>query len=409
MNTETNILLPSAEIDIFVKDEETLNAAHALVNDWRFARVTINAKEGDVETAIQSYKEKKSPALVMIETASTDESFIERLGALSSSCSEGTNAVVIGPVNDVNLYRNLTSMGVSDYLVRPVPLETLGEIIANTLIRNLGTAGSRLIGVIGSKGGVGASSITQALAWGLSETIGQKTFLLDAAGGWSSLSVGMGFEPLTTLHEAIKANESGDSDSLNRMVFKPHEKLSVLASGSDTMLETSIQTSDYEDLIDEMMKSYPVVLVDLSGAIPSLKRTVLNKAHQTIVVATPTLGSLRLTRTLLKEIKLLHDGDLSSVELIINMVGIAAGKEVPQKDIETALSHKPALSLPFDPKLFIGSENEGKKFSQSLAGSEIINKLLPITSRVLSNKVALPKEETGGFIDKLLSQIKGRA
>jgi len=53
VNTETNILLPSATIDIFVKDEETLNAARALQNDWRFARVKINAQEGDVETGLR--------------------------------------------------------------------------------------------------------------------------------------------------------------------------------------------------------------------------------------------------------------------------------------------------------------------------------------------------------------------
>lgn len=409
MNTETNILLPSATIDIFVKDEETLNAARALQNDWRFARVKVNAQEGDVETAIQTYQEGKSPTLVMVETATTDDSFIDKLGALSGNCEEGTNAVVIGPVNDVNLYRNLTSMGVSDYLVKPVPLETLSEIIAKTLIQSLGTSGSRLISVIGSKGGVGTSAITQALAWGLAEKMEQKTFLMDAAGGWSSLSVGMGFEPLTTLHEATKANESGDSDSLERMIHKAHEKLYVLASGSDTMLETSIQTLDYEDLINEMMKSYPVVLVDLSGAIPSLKRTVLNKSHETIMVTTPTLGSLRMARTLLQEIKLLHDGDVSTVDMIVNMGGIAAGKEVPTKDIEAALDHKPSLTLPFDPKLFVGSENEGKRLSQISAGADIVTRLLPIVNRVLSLNAETLSEEKNGMFDKIIGQLRGRA
>lgn len=408
MNTETNILLPSATIDIFVKDEETLNAARALQNDWRFARVKINAQEGDVETAIHTYSEGKSPTLVMVETAVTDESFTEKLGVLSGNCSEGTNAVVIGPVNDVNLYRSLTSMGVSDYLVKPVPVQTLSDIIAKTLIQNLGTAGSRLISVIGAKGGVGTSAITQAIAWGLAETLNQKTFLMDAASGWSSLSVGMGFEPLTTLHEAVKANESGDSDSLHRMVHKAHDKLSVLASGSDTMLETSIQAVEYEELINEMMKSHPVVLVDLSGAIPSLKRTVLNKSHEVIMVTTPTLGALRMARTLLQEIKLLHDGDLSSVDMIVNMIGVASGKEVPAKDIETALDHKPSLTLPFDSKLFVGSENEGKKLSSMTAGAEIVTKLLPIANKVLAGDLPIPGPEAVGLLDKILNQLKGR-
>ncbi len=408
MNTETNILLPSAAIDIFVNDEETLRAARQLQNDWRFARVKVNVQQGYVENAIEFYKNNKSPNLVLVETATTEESFIVQLGELSSSCHEGTNAIVIGPVNDVNLYRDLTSMGVSDYLVKSVSVEILSDVISKTLIKSLGTSKSRLISVIGSKGGVGVSAITQALAWGLVDKMDQKTFLMDAAGGWSSLSVGMGFEPLTTLHEAIKANEGGDSDSLNRMLFKPHEKLSVLASGSDTMLETSIQAMDYEELITEMMKSHPVVVVDLSAAIPSLKRTVLNQSHEIIMVTTPTLGSLRLARSLLQEIKLLHDGDLSSVDLIVNMAGIAAGKEVPHKDIEAALGHKPSLTLPFDSKLFMTSENEGKKLSSVTAGAEIVTKLLPIVNRVIGGDLEVKNTNNQSLLDKFMHALKGK-
>ena len=148
------------------------------VNIINHYKAICDVVEGDVETAIQSYTEADSPNLVIIETDTTDESFTERLGELSAHCNEGTNAFIIGPTNDVNLYRSLTSMGVSDYLVRPVPLETLSEVVAKALIDKLGTSGSRLIGVIGAKGGVGTSSLTQGLAWGISEKLKKNIRLL---------------------------------------------------------------------------------------------------------------------------------------------------------------------------------------------------------------------------------------
>ena len=183
MNNETNILLPTASVDLFLKDKETTEAANSLVNDWRFARVAISVEEGNVETAIQSYKETKSPTLIIIETDTTDESFTETLGTLSEHCHEGTSAIIVGPVNDVTLYRNLTAMGVSDYLVKPVPLETLSEIISGTLIEKLGSKGSRLIAVAGSKGGVGTSALTQGLAWGVSEKARSKD-IFNGCCGW---------------------------------------------------------------------------------------------------------------------------------------------------------------------------------------------------------------------------------
>lgn len=383
--TETKTLLPTASVDIFLRDAQTLEAARSLIDDWRFARVDISVEEGNVETAIQSYQEAKSPNLIIIETDTTDQSFIERLEELSSYCEENTNAIVIGPVNDVNLYRSLTSMGVSDYLVIPVPLETLSEMIASTIIKQLGTSGSRLISVIGAKGGVGASALTQGLAYGLSERLGHKTFLMDAAGGWSSLPVGMVFEPSSTLYEAVKAAGNEDHDTFKRMLHKVNDKLTVLATGSDPMLEASVQAQQYEDMIDFVMQSNPVVMVDLSDSIPSLKRTVVSKSHEIIIVSTPTLSSLRAARTLMNEIKAIHGGEDDNIDLVINMAGMIPSKEVSLKDIEEAMGIKPDAVIPFDAKLFVGSENEGQKLTKDRTGENIIATLLPVAERVLSN------------------------
>ena len=410
MNTENNILLPTASVHLFLKDKETREAASRLKDDWRFARVEVSVEEGDVETAILNYQETNSPNLVIIETDKTDESFTEQLGRLSQYCTEKTSAIIIGPVNDVNLYRELTAMGVSDYLVRPVLFDALSDIIAMNLIAKLGTKGSRLIGVIGAKGGVGVSALSQALAWGVSENLQQKTFLMDAAGGWSSLSVGLGFEPTTTLYEAVKAATNKDEDTLARMFFKPHERLDVLAAGADPMLEASIHAQQYEELIDLMMAKYPVVIIDMSGATPSLKRTIINRAHELVLVTTPTLPALRATRSLMQEVKLLQDGDLKSLDLVINMEGLAPSKEVSKKDIADALDRKPDVTIPFDPKLFITAENEGKKISKQKTGADIILKLLPLAEKVLSAKKVsshdIPNETKGigGFFNKLLGK-----
>lgn len=413
MNNETNILLPTSSVDLFLKDKQTTEAANSLINDWRFARVNVNVEEGNVQTAIQSYKETKSPNLVIIETEVIDESFTKALETLSEYCEEGTSAIIIGPVNDVNLYRSLTAMGVSDYLVKPVLFDPLREIIASNLIEKLGAKGSRLIGVIGAKGGVGVSSLSQGLAWGISDSLNQKTFLMDAAGGWSSLSVGMGFDPATTLFEAVRAATNKDEDTLGRMFFKASDKLTVLAAGSDPMLEASVHAQQYEELIDLMMVKYPVVMIDLSGSIPSLKRAVINRAHELVVVTTPTLPALRSARSLIQEIKLLKSGDLSNVDLIVNMEGMIPSKEVPKKDIADSMDMKPTVTIPFDAKLFIGSENEGKKLTAQKMGADIVNMLLPIARNLLNQKqisnddAKKPINKINIIMDKIFKSKKG--
>ena len=105
---------------MFSRDPETLRNSGEIRNDWRFARVSLHVQDGDVETAIQLYSGRDAPELLIIQTDTIDEGFLGRLEALSAYCSQDTAAVIIGPVNDVYLYRSLIDMGVSDYLVRPV-------------------------------------------------------------------------------------------------------------------------------------------------------------------------------------------------------------------------------------------------------------------------------------------------
>lgn len=407
MNTETSILLPGASVDLFLKDRATIEAARSLESDWRFARVKINVHEGNVENAIRLYSQNASPEIIMVETETTGQDFIGRLGELSGQCNENTSAIVIGPVNDVNLYRSLTAMGVSDYLVFPVPQETLGEVIAQSLIEKLGASGSRLIAVIGAKGGVGTSAIAQALGWISSENLGQKTLLLDGAGAWSSLAVGLGFEPVASTAEAIKASAARDNDTLRRLLHQVNDKYFVLATGAETLLDTPAQIGQFEEVINIAVASYPVVIADLSGATPAVKKMVLTRAHETLIVSTPTLSSLRSARALMLEIKKLHGGQAQNIDLIVNMAGIAPGKEVPKGDIKTAMDVEASAMLPFDPKLFIGSEGEGRKISSEKTGQEIMSKLQPLVQKLVKREapnLTAAKEE--GLLGGLLGKFK---
>lgn len=410
MSTETSILLPSASVHLFLKDRATIEAAQALSNDWRFARVTVRITEGNVENAISQYAQTPSPEIVFVETDTTDSSFIGRLDALSGYCNEKTSAVVIGPVNDVNLYRSLTALGVSDYLVFPVPQDTLAEVIAGSLIEKLGTTGSRLIALIGAKGGVGTSALAQGLAWGAAENMGQKTFLADMAGAWSSLPVGIGYEPSASTAEAIKAAIAKDQDSLRRMIYSAHERLFVLATGMEPMLESSPHLAQFEEVLNVAMASHPVVIADLSGAPPAVQKMILTRAHGIVIVSTPTLSALRGARTLLQEIKKVYGGQGRAIDLVINMVGLAPGKEVSKGDIRIAMDCDAAVQVPFDPKLFIGLESEGRRLTADKAGAEIVAKLLPLIQKLVGRDSSVVTENGagGGLLGGVLGKLKSK-
>ncbi|MCB9964462.1 MAG: AAA family ATPase [Rhodospirillales bacterium] len=417
--SETSVLLPAAKVTVFSTEENSHQVALSLREDWRYARVEITVQEGQVDDAIQFYRQQKSPDLLVIQTNVIDEAFIDKLGALAESCSEGTEAIIIGPDNDVQLYRKLISMGVSDYMVRPLEASVFSDVIAKTLIAKLGVTGSRLIVTVGGRGGIGTSTITQALATALSGVYGQKTLLMDAAGGWSPNTVALGLEPSTTLAEAAKAALKGDREMLKRMILKVNDKLGILASGGDVMLEKPLERDGLEALLNIAMAEYPVVLFDASAAAPDHKKTALLKAHKIVVLTTPGLYALRMTRTLVSEIKNLRnisegENGANLLSLFLNFKGLAGKGELNPKEIEEMLEQKLCGTIDFLPDLFSKLEGQGKKMTEESDGQRIIHALIACLKETMpglfgeERRLDSGSKDSSGSLGGLLKKFTGK-
>ena len=388
----TSILLPASCVDFYVLDDGTAALANKLSEDWRFARVGIRVERAGIDTAINYYGETATPELVVVETNDIGEDFIKQLGELAGVCAEGTDAVIIGPSNDVHLYRNLVGMGVRDYLVRPVSEEDIAKVIAKTLIDKRGLSGSRLVAVIGSKGGVGTTSIAQILAWNIAETLKQKTMLMDVAGSAGSIGIAHGLEPSTTLVEAVRLGGAGTDDDMNRIYQSVSEHLFALVCGGEQILMDPSDTDDIETLVSRVMQKFPVVVVDLSHASRPVQKRLLERAARIVMVTTPMLSALRNTRTLLTEIKTLK-AHLKETDLIVNMRGMAPSDEVPVREIKDALSLgiEPSATISYMPKIFVASETEGKAVGQNKSAGDVISALMSIAE----NASAIKCKDTG--------------
>lgn len=407
----TDILLPSARVVVFSTDEQTLASAEAAKDDWRFARVELDIIQGDVESAITSFQQNAACNLLILQTDSIDDNFTARLGELSGYCEEGTAAIVIGPDNDVYLYRKLIDMGVSDYLVRPIMPDVFSEVVAKTLISRLGVSGSRLIAFTGAKGGVGTSTFAQLCALLSARKMGQTTTLLDAAGGYSSLSVGLGFDPSSTLQEVARAVEAKKEDALKRMFFSVGDKLTVLSTGADALLDPSLSASQFEAILNNLMSKSPVVIVDLSCAEASVRKAVIARAHHTIVVTCPTITSLRFCRSLIKEISDVRGGDHGDVSLVVNKQGCSKAHEVIKTDIVEALEFEPEVYLPYLPSLFFKYECDMTDFDSDKDALPIITAFLPILSKTIAGKNSKNQDENqknSGFIGDFLNKLTAK-
>lgn len=401
--SEYAVLLPTARVHVFSHDEATRLAVAALSEDWRYARVSIEVFEGGADQAQAKYSSETSPDVLIVETPTIDDSFSEQLEGLAGYCDEGTSAIIVGPDNDVQLYRRLVSMGVSDYLVNPVSSADISNVIAKSLIEKHGVTGSKLIAFVGAKGGVGTSTLAQNFAVTISGKVKQKTFILDAGGGWAYLSRAMANnEPSGSLAEAVRMCQRDDEEGLKRLMVSYSDELEYLSSGSEPLLSDPVDAEGFEALIDYIMGTYPIVVCDLSNAPAHLKTLVLSKAAQVFVVTTPVLSSLRGAGTIIKESKDIRGGSEDNLSLVVNQRGFAGGVDVGKADIEVGLGLKIDVDVPYLPKVFCVAESKGLLACKVKGAEKVWDGMFQCVSDIFHDSKSADKTEKSGGIGALL-------
>lgn len=387
MSDHTGILLPQARVAVFAATQSLLELSRKLAEDWRFARVQFDIHQGDMAAAVATYGQQASPELVIVETDDISDVFIARLGELAGVCAQGTDAVIVGPKNDVHLYRSLIGMGVRDYLVLPVAEHDMVDVIAKTLLDKKGISGSRLSVVIGGKGGIGVTALSQSLAVLAADDLGHKTLLTDAAGSSGTLGIAFGLEGGSGYHEAVRIGASGSDDDLRRLLQKPRENLSVLLSGGDGMFADHTDAEGVEKLLQRLMHTYPLTVFDASGAAHAVQKRLVALAEHITLVTAPQLPVLRNTRALLSDIKMVR-GSVSDIDLVVNMAGIAGSDDVPARDIRAALDLDPVATISYQAKVFAQADAAQQPAVAVKTGADLRRDLLPLARRMAGDNSA---------------------
>jgi pilus assembly protein CpaE len=400
-------LLPPAKIHLFSYDLETLNLFHTLGEDWRFGRVNMGIRGDNLDEAIAHYERRKSPTLIIIQTETTDQAFQDRLADLAVHCDEGTAAIIIGPVNDVQLYRHLISIGISDYLVAPIETESLVEAIASSLQDLVGAVDTHLIATIGVKGGVGTTSISSLIADTLGNQLESKTLLMDACGGASTLWNHFAFSPSGTLIEAARAIVDKDEDALKRLIIKNSDNLHILNSGAENILDNPVAGQAYEMLLDHCLSLYPYIVADASGAPTQIKRMILGRANVIFIVTTPNVPDLSMTKLLMKEISDMPGMESRKPTIILNNVGQAKGAEIDVNDVKEALGVKDIIVMPYDGNTFTKAENGTKSLSENTDFNTLKSRLKSDLARVigLNNFDAAMEKKIKRGLPAILSKL----
>src|SRR5271166_3596734 len=108
--------VPRISIHAFCEFPDTGAAIQRAATDRRLSKAHVTVELGGLQGALDHYSGQATPNLLVIETRLQGKVAVEEIERLAQVCDAATKVVVVGRVNDVELYRDLIRRGVSEYL-----------------------------------------------------------------------------------------------------------------------------------------------------------------------------------------------------------------------------------------------------------------------------------------------------
>lgn len=351
-------LVPAPPITIHIcwdrtETAETLIAP--LLKHPLLRRARIEVDRGGAEAAVAVVE---TPDLFIIDTSLSIAAMLAHLDRLASAVRQGAKIIVLGAVNDITLLRELAARGVNEYIVPPLNADALAQSICRLYAE---TDNSRVIAVIGARGGVGASTIAHNLAWSIAERQHAGAAIVDLDLSFGAAALAFGETPSQSLADAFDAKQSQD-DALDAIAVRPTPRLQIYSAPATLQRTFELNESALQNLLTRVRRTSPYVVLDLPHAWTSWIKDALLKADDVIIVAGPDLASLSSAKSMLEALKTAR-ADIAPL-IVMSMVGVPKRPEITPKDFSGAIGLDPAFSFAFDPALLGQAAIEGKMIGE---------------------------------------------
>jgi pilus assembly protein CpaE len=369
----------------FINDPQSRAVVQAVCQP-RQEKFTLN--EGGSRDAAEFVARNALPRILIIDISDSDQPMDALLPVLAAA-GENTRVIAIGNANDIALYRELIEAGVTDYLAKPLTDRAILNAIhraegADTAAKTPASERSRVIVVMGTRGGVGASTAAANIAWFLAEERRRKTALLDLDLQFGTISLTFDVEPSRGLREAIQQPNRIDSLLVNSAAVRVTERLAILAAEEAHEEDLRYEPAAITLLLDELAQQNEFIVIDLPLHPANYRNKVLPMARDVVVLTDLSLAGLRDCIRICTQVQ----KTVPTARLMV--VGCRPSSHdsgVTRVEFEKSLGRKLAMILPDDHKAAAMGAARGKPLAVAARGSKLTSALRQLATQLSDGKV----------------------
>ena len=391
----------------FICDENSLDVLRPVVIEMGWQPEKCN--KGGLRNAVQSLSISASPNILMVDLSESGDP-LNDINSLAEVCEPGTVVIAIGQVNDVRLYRDLLSSGIHDYLLKPLSPGQIRDSLVNAQTifsspkHSDGAAAKTHIStaVIGTRGGVGASTLATSLAWLFSTDHKMPTALLDLDIHFGTGALSLDLEPGRGLTDAIENPGRIDGLFIERAMIRANDNLAILSAEASINTPLMTDGSAFVQLEEEFRQAFEMTVVDLPRNMLINFPHLLTDVNVIVLTTEMTLASARDAIRLLSWLK--SNAGHAKVLVVANRVQPSVG-EISKADFEASIERKINFFVPFDVKSATNAAKLGQTFAEANRSSKAGSAIRDIAKAVIGSGDAVDSAPAAAAKKSLLGKI----
>src|SRR6478736_1627556 len=358
---------PRISLQAFCETVESAAAVQAAGDDRRLAKAHVKIQMGGIAAATEAYNNSPTPNVIVIETDARADAILGGLDKLAEVCDAATRVVVMGRVNDVTLYRELTRRGVSEYLMTPVNTIDVVRAVCHLYSAPDAKPVGRIVAVVGAKGGVGASTVAHNVAWAIGRDLSIESVVADLDLPFGTAGLDYNQDPPQGIADAVFSPDRVDTAFVDRLLSKCTDHLSLLAAPATLERVYDFGAEAFDSIFDTLRATMPCIVLDIPHQWSGWTRRALVAADDILIVAAPDLANLRNAKNLFDYLRSARPND-HRPHYCLNQVGVPKRPEITPADFAKALENDPLAVIPFEPQLFGSAANNGQMIAEVSAG-----------------------------------------
>jgi pilus assembly protein CpaE len=261
--------------------------------------------------------------------------------------------------------------------IRPEEFQEALDRLPKAVVPHMeATAKTRVITLLGGKGGVGTTFLTVNLAYLLAQEGKNNVLAVDLDLRYGQMVYFLDAKPQYTISEVIENVEHLDDSYLRSLFFNWDKNLQLLPAPARLEEAEAVTSENFEKVLHfvKNLSTYSHVLVDAGHRLDEISIKALELADQVILVANQSVPALSNAKKLLENLELLGLGDLDleiwlnswekhgdlSLEDVAKFLGREVKGAVPSLPEEVKISINEGVPLvKSSPNLSISQELKG--------------------------------------------------